>query len=172
MPTASDDALSLSHRRLLIGQAVAGVVFNFFFNGALAWWTFPPVKTLPLWAQGNCVGGDTIGTGFFLPLITSLILTPLMRRSLASGAVAGIDRARLPGWIRFLPANFVGRGALVGLFCALTIAVATAGLLTGAGVAGMSRGQVAIYKAVYTAILGLLVNPLFGYRALADKTPA
>lgn len=35
----------------------------------------------------------------------------------------------------------------------------------------MTRGQVALYKAVYTAILGILVTPLFGLRALADAAP-
>lgn len=160
--------LTLLHRRLLVGQAVGGVVLNFFLNGGVAWATFPPVETLPLWARSNCVGADTIGTSFFLPLTTCLILTPIVRRALRGGTMAGIDRADLPAAIRFWPSNFVARGALVGLMCALTIALAAAGLLTAAGVHAMGRGEVTLYKAVYTAILGLIVTPLFGWRALAD----
>lgn len=160
--------LTILHRRLLIGQAAGGLILNFFLNGGAAWATFPPVDALPLWARGNCVAGDTIGTSFFLPLTTCLILTPIVRRALRGGSLPPLGRARLPGAIRFWPANFLGRGALVGLICALTIALATLGLLTAAGVEGMTRGQVALYKAVYTALLGLIVTPLFGWRALAD----
>ena len=160
---------SAPHRRLLVGQAAGGLVLNFFLNGGVAWATFPPIEKLPLWARGNAVAGDTIGTSFFLPLMTCLILTPIVRKALRNGGMAGIDRGQLPGALRFWPANFVARGALVGLICALTIAPATLGLLTAAGVEGMTRGQVTLYKAVYTAILGAIVTPLFGWRALADR---
>jgi hypothetical protein len=160
------------HRRLLLGQAAGGLVLNFFLNGGAAWATFPPLDELPLWARGNAVAGDTIGTSFFLPLMTCLILTPIVRRALRDGAMPGIDRGQLPGALRFWPANFVGRGALVGLICALTIALATLALLTAAGVEAMTRGQVTVYKAVYTAVLGAIVTPLFGWRALADGSRA
>ena len=70
--------LTLLHRRLLVGQAVGGVVLNFFLNGGVAWATFPPVETLPLWARSNCVGADTIGTSFFLPL-TFFVMETLSR---------------------------------------------------------------------------------------------
>jgi len=164
-------ALSSAHRTLLLGQAIGSVVLNVPLNGGAAWGSFPPVPSLPLFAKGNCVAGDTIGTSFFLPLVTCLVLTPIVRRLLRKRAVAPVARADLPGFVRFLPANFVGRGALVGLISALTIALVTLALLHGLGFEAMTRGQVAIYKAVYTAILGILVTPLFGYRALADAAP-
>lgn len=164
-------ALSPAHRTLLLGQAIGSVVLNVPLNGGAAWGSFPPVPSLPLFAKGNCVAGDTIGTSFFLPLVTCLVLTPIVRRLLRKGTVAPVARTDLPGFVRFLPANFVGRGALVGLISALTIALVTLALLHGLGFEAMTRGQVAIYKAVYTAILGILVTPLFGYRALADAAP-
>ena len=36
----------------------------------------------------------------------------------------------------------------------------------------MTRWQMAAYKGVYTVVLGLIVTPLFGWRALADAGPA
>lgn len=161
-------ALSTAHRNLLIGQAIGSVALNVPLNGGAAWATFPPVASLPVWAKGNCVAGDTIGTSFFLPLVTCLVLTPIVRRLVRGGTTEGLPRAALPGLVRFWPANMVGRGALVGLGCALTIALLTLGLVSAAGVTEMTRGQVALYKAVYTAVLGVIVTPLFGLRALAD----
>ncbi len=164
--------LSPAHRNLLLGQAIGSVVLNVPLNGGAAWATFPPIAALPVFARGNCVAGDTIGTSFFLPLVTCLILTPIVRRLVRGSAAAPIARADLAGYARFLPANFVGRGALVGLLSALSFGVLTLVLLSVLGVESMTRGQVAVYKAVYTAILGIVVTPLFGYRALADAAPA
>lgn len=161
-------ALSTAHRNLLLGQAIGSVVLNVPLNGGVAWATFPPVASLPVWARGNCVAGDTIGTSFFLPLVTCLVLTPIVRRLVRTGAAQAIPRAELPGLLRFWPANMVGRGALVGLVCALTLALLALAGITAAGVVEMTRGQVALHKAVYTAILGVIVTPLFGWRALAD----
>lgn len=163
--------MSPAIRNLLLGQAIGSVVLNVPLNGGAAWATFPPVESLPLFARGNCVAGDTIGTSFFLPLVTCLILTPIVRSLLRKRTIAPVPRPDLPAWVRFLPSNFVGRGALVGLISAFTIALLTLALLHALGFESMTRSQVALYKAVYTAILGLLVTPLFGYRALADQPP-
>jgi len=161
-------SLTVDHRRLVLGQALGGAVINLFLNGWLAWATFPPVETLPLWARGNCVAGDTLGTSFFLPLITCIILTLVTRKVVRGGSIPWIPRAELPTVSRILPNNFIGRGALVGLACALTVGLATLGLLTALGVDAMTRSQVTTYKAVYTVLLGLLVTPLFAWRAFAD----
>jgi len=161
-------ALSPTHRRLLQAQALGGLVLNIPLNGAAAWLGFPPVVRLPLWAKANCVAFDTLGTSFFLPLVTCLVLTLLQRRSLRAGALDPLPRASLPALVRFWPQNVVGRGALVGLLSMLTVGAATLALLTAAGVEGMSRGENTLYKAVYTAMLGAIVTPLFGWRGLAD----
>ena len=163
--------LSPAHKNLLLGQALGSVLLNIPLNGGAAWATFPPIEALPVFAKGNCVAGDTIGTSFFLPLTTCLILTPIVRRVLRGSAALSIPRADLPAYVRFLPKNFVGRGALVGLLSALTMGILTLILLGLFGPASMTKAQVTLYKAVYTAILGIIVTPLFGYRALADVPP-
>lgn len=165
-----DMTLTPAHRSLLLGQAAAGFFLNLALNGGLAWLTSSPdAPALPLWARGNCVAGDTIGTSFFLPLTTCLVLTYFMRRALRGGGVAPLARADLPGAVRWWPANSAARGAVIGLICALTIALATLAGLGAAGVESMTRGQIIVFKGIYTALLGLLVTPLFGLRALADN---
>lgn len=158
-----------SHRTLLWGQAAGGLAVNFFLNGAVAWWTFPPVAKLPLWARGNCIAGDTIGTSFFLPLVTCLVLTTVVRRMLRAKRMDSVPRSALPIGIRLWPQHIVGRGAIVGLLSILLCALPTLALLTQLGIESMSRGEVTTYKAIYTAVLGVLVTPLFGWRALADQ---
>ena len=161
-----------AQRTLLLVQAVLGVVLNFFLNGASAWASFPPVATLPLWARGNCVAGATIGTSFFLPLTTGLVLTPFVRRALRKGSLPPLAIGGLPFGIRSLPRNVVARGALLGLVCALTLGPAACGVLDAAGVTELGRAGDALFKAVYTALLGLLVTPLLGLRALGDVAAA
>ena len=161
-----------AQRTLLRLQAALGLVLNFFLNGASAWASFPPVATLPLWARGNCVAGATIGTSFFLPLTTCLLLTPFVRRALRRGSLPPIAVGDLPRGIRSLPRGVVARGALVGLLCALTLGPAACGLLDAAGVTELGRAGDALFKAVYTALLGLLVTPLLGLRALGDVAVA
>lgn len=161
--------LSPAHRKLLLAQALGSVAMNVPLNGALAWLTFPPIAAMPLWARGPCVAFDTFGTSFFLPLITCLILTPITRRLVRTGVVPPKPREELPALVRFWPENFVGRGALVGLLSAFTVGLPTLVALTLAGAQEMTRGEMAIYKAVYTMILGVIVTPLFGLRAVADR---
>lgn len=160
-----------AHKKLLLAQALGSVALNFPLNAVLAWVGFPPVDALPVFARGNCVAGDTVGTSFFLPFITCLILTPTTRRLLRAGKVPPLPRPELPGFLRLWPDGFVRRGALIGLICALTLAWLSNGLLNGLGFEAMTRMQVTLYKGIYTSILGLIVTPLFGWRALADVTP-
>jgi hypothetical protein len=165
--------LAPAHRRLLVGQALGGFFGNLAFNGALAWLLFPPVTTIPLWARGNCVGGDTFGTSFFMSLITCVVLTPFARRALAPrGAVPPIPREALPAAVRWLSPNVVARGATVGLIAALTVAPVALWALGSAGVTELTRGEVTLWKAVYTALLGVVITPLFGLRALGDAPRA
>ena len=50
-----------AHRTVVLSNAALGFLLNLPLNAALAWVTFPPLPTMPLWARGPCVGFDTIG---------------------------------------------------------------------------------------------------------------
>lgn len=158
-----------AHRSLLLGQALGGFALNVVLNGVVAYLTFPPVAKLPLWTRRNCVAGDTIGTSFFLPLVTCLVLTTVVRRMLRAKRMESVPRSALPIGIRFWPQHVVGRGAVIGLLTILLCALPTLALLTQFGIESMSQGEVTTFKAIYTAVLGVLVTPLFGWRALADQ---
>ncbi|MBK8251245.1 MAG: hypothetical protein IPK82_01070 [Polyangiaceae bacterium] len=159
------------HKKIVLGQAVGGAVFNFFLNAATAYFTFPPIPSLPMFAKGNCVAGDTVGTSFFLPLITCLILTPVTKKIVKSQNIDLVKWSDLPAYARFGPSGAGARGALIGLICAFTIAPLTLGILSAAGFTEMTRFQVTLYKALYTVFLGILVTPVFAVRAFAGPQP-
>ena len=83
-------------------------MFNFLLNGAIAWLLFRSLERVPLWGQQS-IAGDTIGTCFFLPFFTALIVTPLVRRRVRAGSVAplGVDARDHPplGWLPAGPAS-------------------------------------------------------------------
>ena len=60
-------------------------------NGAIGWAMFRGVATIPLWGASS-IGGDTLGTSFFLPAITCLIVTPLVRGQVRKGAAPAFAR--------------------------------------------------------------------------------
>lgn len=156
-----------AHRTVVLSNAALGFLLNLPLNAALAWVTFPPLPTMPLWARGPCVGFDTIGTSLCLPLLTCLVLTPLLRRAVRGG-LPGLGRGDLPTLLRMLPHNAFGRGLLSGLACALVFAPLALGLVGALGAQALSREQMAVFKAIYSGVLGLVVTPALALRALAD----
>jgi hypothetical protein len=64
--------VSRSSTVLLIDHCLGAGIFNFLLNAAIAWVLFRQMETVPLWGQQSIVG-DTIGTAFMLPLLTTLI---------------------------------------------------------------------------------------------------
>jgi len=163
--------MSSELRKTLVLQALGAAVFNLLLNGGIAWLSFRGAVALPLWARGPCVAFDTIGTSLFLPLVTCLIMTPLVRRGARAagdgGAARGWTRATRP-FLRRLPRNFALRGLAVGLVSAALVAPAALALLSLAGVVAMNGGGIVVWKAVYSGVLAALVTPIFALGALAD----
>jgi hypothetical protein len=83
--------MSARHLRfLLLEQGIGAAVVNSLLNGAIAWLLFRSLERVPLWGQQS-IAGDTLATCFFLPLIPTLIVTPLVRRRVLAGTVAAVD---------------------------------------------------------------------------------
>src|SRR5262249_39811567 len=87
-------------RYLLLEQGVGAGVVNFAINAAIAWVAFRGMTTVPLWGQQS-IAGDTIGTTFLLPFITTLIASRLVRGHVRSGRIAGLawDSSPLGRWM-------------------------------------------------------------------------
>ncbi len=154
-------------RFLLLEQGIGSMFVNFPINALIAWAMFRKLDVVPLWGDPS-IGGDTIGTSFFLPLLTALIGTRLIRGALKSGHVAALDWTRATHPIlRLLPRGAFLRGALLGLMCALTIGPLAATFFGAVGLAPLGFWSWVVLKASYAAVLGLFVTPLLAIWALA-----
>ena len=157
-------------RYLLIGQAIIPFFINVLVNTVLGLMAFRDHDAVVTWSIDKGAVADSIGTCFFLPFITCLIATPIVRRQVAQGVVSRVPATDLPIWIRFL------RGPV--LLRALMVGASGFGLLSGpvCGAYWMCAGDsietihfIAI-KAMFAGVFGVFVTPLIALVALADQS--
>jgi hypothetical protein len=158
--------LSPEQRRfLLIGHSLVGFVINVVINGAIGWAMFRSLATVPLWGETS-IGGDVLGTSFFLPAITCLIVTPLVRREVRKGAVQGFDGAL--GWLRPFQRRLPLRAALLGAVCVPLAGGLSLALLLAFGVQALDFAPFLGWKALQAGVLAACVQPAIALLALAD----
>jgi len=162
-------ALSATHRRfLLVEQGAIPTAINFVLNGVIAWAIHRSNVDAPIWGKSS-VALDLIATSFLLPFLTCVIASILISRRVQSGKMLTLSTDELPlsRWFRHPP--WV-RGIVLGI----------AGLIFGAApiVAALSLSDAqtipvysfVAFKAVWAALLALLVTPVVGWWALASAS--
>lgn len=160
--------MSAAHLRfLLLEQGIGAAVFNFVLNGAIAWGLFRSLERVPLWGQQS-IAGDTIATCFFLPFLTTLIVTPLVRQRVRAGTIAAL------GWTRethpaigWLPSGTATRGLVLGVACALVVGLLSVWVLRRVGVAELALWPFVGFKAAFAAGLALVMTPVISLWAMA-----
>jgi hypothetical protein len=163
--------LSDRHRRfLLIEQGAIPTVFNFVLNGFIAWALFRSAAAVPLWGESS-LGVDLLVTAFLLPFLTCVIVSSLVARHVRSGKVPPLSLDQLPH-SRWFQRSSSTRALFLG----------AAGVLFGAApiVWALSLGQAqpfpvpsfVVFKAVWAAMLALMVTPVVGWWALASASRA
>ncbi len=162
--------MTAAQRQFVRAQVAAAAIVNFALNGGVAWLTARGAPPAPVWAKGPCVGFEIVGMSFFLPLVTCLVLTTIVRGLGKKGKAPALDAP--PRTWRWLPASTLGRGALLGLASALAIGPAVASALQAAGLALMTAMQVVWLKGLYGAALGALVTVPITAWALVPATAA
>lgn len=156
-------------RFLFVEEVVGSVVVNLVLNGAIAFLLFRGASQVPLWGQQS-IAGDTIGTTFFLPFFTTLIVTPLARRALHAGQFEALKWGRdVPVVLRWLPAGTSLRGIALGLVCLAIAAPLSLGALVALGVTEQSFWGFIAFKAIFAAALGAPVTPLVAALAIAER---
>lgn len=157
-------------RFLVLEQGIGSAVVNFLLNGAIAWLLFRTVEQVPLWGQQS-IAGDTIGTCFFLPFFTTLIVTPLARGRVRTGSLMALPWTReTHPPLRWLPGGTVKRGLVLGVVTALLVGPLSVALLQCADVQELSFWRFVWFKAVFAAGLALIVTPIISIWAIAEGT--
>ena len=153
---------------LLIGHAIIPFFINVVVNVALGMVTFSG-ETVSVWTPDNGAVADFLGCCFFLPLITCLIATPIVRRQAAAGVVSRIPPGDAPWWAHFLRGPLLLRNLKWGLI-GLTVFAAPVGgawwLVTDSTV-GTTGFLIA--KALFAGGLGVIVTPLIAIAELSDE---
>jgi hypothetical protein len=159
--------MSPDHLRfLLLEQGIGAAVFNFVLNGGIAWLLFRGLERVPLYGQQS-IAGDTVATCFFLPFVTALIVTPLVRRRITAGTLAAL------GWTReshpvlaWLPGGTAKRALVLGIGCALLIGPISVWALGRLEIIDLSFWSFVAFKAAFAAGLAFLVTPVISLWAL------
>jgi hypothetical protein len=161
--------LSQAHWRfLVVEQCVGSAVFNFLLNGAIAWLMFRALATVPLWGEQS-IAGDTIGTTFFLPFFTCLIVTRIAYAQIRSGKLAATEwqRASHPVLGR-LPHGIWKRSLVLGLIGVVLAAPVSLWAIRALGVESMGFWRFVAFKATFAALLAAIFTPVIALCALGD----
>jgi hypothetical protein len=152
---------------LLIGNVMVPGVINVVINGAIGWAMFRDASSVPLLGSQGILG-DTLATCFFLPAITCLIVTPIVRGHVRKGSAEPL-RGALPGWLGAFRRPLLPRALAFGAAgVALAGGLAFAGL-SAFGVDALGFAPFLGFKAAFAGVLGALVTPLIALAALADR---
>jgi hypothetical protein len=155
---------------LLVGQVLVPILINLVLNGAIGFAMFRGASAVPLFGSQSILG-DTLGTSFFLPAITCLIVTPIVRGHVRKGAAEPL-RGALPGWLAFFRRALVPRALALGLAGVVLAGSLALVLFTALGVESLAFTPFVAFKAVFAGLLGGIVTPLIALLALADRPPA
>lgn len=165
---AEDGAVASSHRTFLVlEQGVGSILINLPLNAAIAWLAFRGAEAVPFWGQQS-IAGDTIGTCFVLPLITTLIATPLCRGRVRSGTLPPLPwTPAMRSTLGRLPRGTWWRGVAFGALTMIVVAPLALVALRAFGIAAMPFGTFVAFKGIFAAALGALVTPLIAASAIA-----
>jgi hypothetical protein len=149
-------------------------IINALVNAGIAWLSVKAHHSVPLWRSPGLGRTstivDTVGTFFFLPLFTCVLVTTAVWREVRSGRLPPLaPGAAGRSLIERLPGGRWKRGLVLGgLSTALLTSVAVP-LLVGLDVGDLSKGTFVVYKAALGVGLGLIVTPVVAIRAMLDR---
>ncbi|MEY4581067.1 MAG: hypothetical protein RL701_5770 [Pseudomonadota bacterium] len=161
--------LSETQRKYLIqDHVIAGSVINALLNAGLAWLGFRHHADVPMTGDPGIIR-DTIATMVLLPLFTCVIVTPLVRKSLAAGKVEALYKPSPErSMLLWLPSSSFLRGLTLALASLALCGAPILGIFLLAGVDAMSVGGYVLIKAIYAGVLAAIVSSLSALYVLAS----
>ncbi len=163
-------------RRWLLANTVAGPAIVNLLLGALYARLAVGSGSVPTWPHGlhgPDLLADTAGTLFVLPLLTSVIVSPvigtLKRRALTPVLVPAGRAAKLHARVPSAPLR---RGVAAGGMCAIVLGPIAAILLAVVDPGTISGGAYVGYHSVLAAALGAAITPPLALLALLDRGDA
>jgi hypothetical protein len=153
----------------LIGQAIIPFFINIAVNVILGALTFGGQESVATWAIDKGAAADSIGTCFFLPFITCLIATPIVRHQVAQGAASRIPPTDTPHWARLMSGPVILRAAKFGVAGFLLLAgpvYAVYGMFAESSIETM---RFIAMKAIFAGVFGVFATPLIAFVAMCEQ---
>lgn len=149
--------MSEAIRSYIRSQAIGAAVGNMVINPALAWLINRQVAFVPLTGDNSMII-DTAITCVVMTLIVTLLIARGTRRELEAGRIAqSANSTPGQGVLSLLPHAGWALGLTLGLGAAVVIAPLTFGVFRLLGVTGLSLGGFAVFKAVWTPLVAVIV---------------
>lgn len=164
--------LSEAQRKYLIhDQIIGSAIFNALLGALLAWLTFRHHTSVPMKGDPSIIG-DAIGTAVLLPLLTCLIVTPLVRKAMKAGKFEPLAQASAGrSMLLWLPSLSFLRGLVLALGALATCAPFWLGLLVLAGIDQLPVGAFVFMKSVYAAVMAGACAPIIALYVMATPPP-
>jgi hypothetical protein len=154
---------------LLIGQAFIPIFINFTINFVTGWLTFRGSPTVSTWAFDKGAALDTIGTCYFLPAITCLICTTIVRRHVQRGVMPLLPIQDAPRWIQWFRGHLLWRATKFGIVGLTVFAGPVYAAYCVFAEDTISTPQFLLIKIAFAVALGIVVTPLIALVALTDE---
>lgn len=153
---------------LLIGQAVIPFFINIAVNvviGTLTFWGQDSVQT---WTWDKGAAADSIGTCFFLPFITCLIATPIVRSQSKSGTAPRISAMDVPQWTRLMRGPLILRATKFGIAGVLLFSPAVYAMYSAFAPDSIETIRFIVMKSIAAGLFGILATPLIAFVGMCD----
>jgi len=157
-------------RYLLIGQAIIPFFINLAVSVVLGALAFQGLESVATWAMDKGAVMDSLGTCFFLPFITCLIATPIVRYQVAQGVANRIPPTDVPRWARVMNGPVFLRAAKFGIAGILLLTgpvYAAYGLFASESIETI---RFIAIKAIFAGVFGIFVTPLIAFVAMCDQS--
>ena len=139
-------------------QGITCAVINMVLNPVLAWFGNRQMDFMPLSGGGSIVV-DTAITSIVLSLLVALFMASGVRKALQAGSLEATDESRTAGrLLSHLPRKAWALGLLLGVGIACVLTPLTFGLFRSLGFSGLPFWAFALFKALYTPLLGFVVT--------------
>lgn len=161
--------LSKRHKQfLLIEQGASPTIPNLVINVLITWLINRSSSTIPVWGAKS-VAQDLMASGFLLPFLVCLIVSPLVARQVRSGKLPPLPLEQLPFWRWFRFPVWV-RGLYLGILGVLFGALPLVWALSIGQARPFPVGSFILFKAVWASMLALLITPIVAWWALANAS--
>ena len=154
---------------LLIGQAVVPFFINIAVNMVIGTLTFRGQDSVETWTQNKGAAADSIGTCFFLPFITCLIATPIVRSQLKNKTAPRILASDVPRWTQLMSGPLLMRAAKFGIVGMLLLAAPVYAAYSVFAPDSIETMRFIAIKSILAGLFGILATPPIAFVAMCDK---